>query len=237
MDDEKMDATDVAFYVNEINALLDEEKEINLDENTITPDIADNLAKSLEDIYFKLKDKKDKEFEEKMKKQRYERGYADSDVWNINYWFIRTLKPMLKQLRDTHMGSPACLDIEDDNPDDCHQKWNEILDRMIFLLQEMDEDTCSFKNVYEDDVMKSYDDFWGKYGTFGDGLKTEEELAKEKEQGNSRMLFPSDEPGRDDVKELFEKYYDIEKEIFDYREECKNEFFELFSKYFWALWD
>lgn len=108
---------------------------------------------------------------------------------------------------------------------------------MIFLLQEMDEDTCSYKNTYEDEVMKSYDEFWNKYGTFGDGLKTEEEIAKEKEQGNYRMLFPSDEPEREDIKNLFKKYYEEDRKINEYREKCKNEFFDLLSKYFWALWD
>lgn len=28
-----------------------------------------------------------------------------------------------------------------------------------------------------------------------------------------------------------------EKEIFKYRDECKNKAFEMFSKYFWNLWD
>ena len=51
------------------------------------------------------------------------------------------------------------------------------------------------------------------------------------------MYFPDDEPGRDDVKELTKNWLEECQAIDKYRDDCKNEFFELFSKYFWSLWD
>lgn len=76
----EVNATDVTYYINKINSLLDGKEKIKLNEDALTPEVANSLTKSLENIYFKLQNKKDKEFEEKMKRQRYERGYADSDV-------------------------------------------------------------------------------------------------------------------------------------------------------------
>lgn len=186
---------------------------------------------------------KDEAAEEAFEQQRVERGWADSDVWNMCDWFIDTIRPMLQHLRKTHTGSPSYLGTNYENEegilvnDTCHDEWNEILDRMIFLLGEMREDTCSQKNPYEEDVMSAYDRFHEKYGFFGDGLKTKGEKAAEEERGSYRMYFPSDEPGRDDIRELFDKYHAEEKKLHDYRNACKDEFFVLFSKHFYALWD
>jgi len=69
--------------------------------------------------------------------QRFMRGYSYGDVWNMDCWFIRTVKPMLIHLRDNHMGVPIEFG---DNPDG----WTDVLNEMIDNLTLMDED-----NVYE----------------------------------------------------------------------------------------
>ena len=124
-----------------------------------------------------------------------------------------------------------------DANNECDEEWKGILNRMVFLLGEMGEDTCTKKNPYEDAMAKAYEEFHEKYGSFGDGLKTEEEKEEENRIGLYRMYHPTDEPGRDDVKELFKKYMEEDHNIAKYRDDCKNEFFELFSKHFWNLWD
>ena len=43
---------------------------------------------------------KDKFFEKKMKKQRYKRGYSDSDCWGMYYWLTDTFPKMIYNLRD-----------------------------------------------------------------------------------------------------------------------------------------
>lgn len=228
---------DVNDYINLINDILkeDNQEELNIPESSITPEAADALGGSLRSIYRNLQDKRDREFEEKQKQQRYERGYADSDVWNMDAWFINIVRPMLQQLRNEHQSSPGRL-VEDEEGD-CHEKWDEILDHMIFLLGEMDEDSCSKQNKYQDAWWKAYEEFEAKYGFGGEGLKSDEERAKEKAEGVKRFYFPSDEPGRDDVKELTNKWMEEEKSLAVYRDQCKNEFFDLFSEYFWDLWD
>ena len=213
--------------------------------------------------------KEDRKREEKWKKQRADRGYSDCDVWNIDSWFISTLKPMLEQLGKNNMGYPMsickewydahehelgiafddwlCWPNEEEDPvgyklrsdaaEDCDRMWKSVLSRLAFLLGEMNEETCTKKNPYDEATFLAHKEFAKKYGAFGDGLKTEQEKAEEKEKGLYRMYHPSDEPGRDDVKELFKKSFDEETNLAKYRDTCKNEFFELFSKYFWDLWD
>ena len=56
----------------------------------------------------KLK-KKQKQKEKKWAKQRKKRGYSDCDIWNMRDWFISTVKPMIEQLRDNHMGFPESI--------------------------------------------------------------------------------------------------------------------------------
>ena len=52
---------------------------------------------------------------------------------------------------------------------------------------------------------------------------------------HSRVLhFPSEIP---EYKDIEEKYYEEEKALSQYREDCKNEALELFSKWFYSLWD
>lgn len=48
------------------------------------------------------------------------------------------------------------------------------------------------------------------------------------------LHFSSDLP---EYKEIEDKYYAEEKILSQYREECKNQALELFSKWFYYLWD
>ena len=106
MIDEKFDKDDLKYYLEESSKIIDKEVSIN-DEDLegITEKAIQTIVEPLQDLYVKLRKDKDDEFEDKMRWQRYERGYADSDVWNLNSWFMETLYPMLKTLRETHSGS------------------------------------------------------------------------------------------------------------------------------------
>ena len=117
--------------------------------------------------------------------QRFKRGYSYVDVWNINSWFIRTLKPMLIHLRDYGIGIPGILIAEGENK---RANWEAVLTEMIDCLTLMEED-----NVYE----KLFGENW-----------FEEDLALKEWQ-----------------------------EVCEVMEANKNRFFELFSKYFYYIWD
>lgn len=238
------------------------EVEYPTDYDNIDPKLAKELQKMI-----KIR-KKDAEFEKRMSQQRAKRGFGDNDVWSIDWWFIRTCKPMLAQLVKTHNGFPAFLELEwfNEHPelnmtydqwccwpsnendegyklrskafDECDQRWVNILNRLIFLLNEMNEDTCSMKNIYEKDWWNYHKKFDKKYPNKGNELKTDEELDMEKRTNTWLHVGPERDPDFGyDYKEISKKYFDYEKEISEYRDKCKDEFFEIFSKYFWNLGD
>ena len=167
--------------------------------------------------------------------QRVTKGYCDKDIWNIDYWFMNLMPDMLQQFKDTKHGSPSCLGTEyvDEHGifciDECHAEWDKILDEMIFLFREMNEETCQKKNLYQKEHEDVLQEFEAKYGIFG------EKLEEGKKNKLGRVLhFPSEIP---EYKDIEEKYYAEEKALKQYREDCKNEALELFSKWFYSLWD
>ena len=105
---------------------------------------------------------------------------------------------------------------------------------MIFLWRELDEETCSEKNKYEKEYSKASDEFYKKYGFFGEGLETEEEKEKAKKTGSRRMHFMNELPEYEEISRL---HMEEEKRLAEYREKCKDEVFDLMKKYFFALWD
>lgn len=115
--------------------------------------------------------------------QRFKRGWAYCDVWNMFGWFMIIIKPMLIHLYHNHVGVPMEFENNLDG-------WKEVLNEMIHCLDMMDE---------------------GKV--------------------RAHFGFIDDE----------DAFYNMTKEDYEmvYRamEENKNRFFELFSKYFFDLWD
>lgn len=150
----------------------------------------------------------------KWSKQRIVRGYADSDIWNM-YGYLQVLLPdMLEHLKNHRCGSPGYLGENYTNEDGilvndtCHEVWDKILDRMIFLWRETDEETCSKQNPYEEEYRKALDEFRDKYGVLGKKLQTPEELeANRKRGGGGTVHFMSELP---EYKEISEKYMDEE---------------------------
>ena len=115
--------------------------------------------------------------------QRFRRGYAYGDIWDMDWWFIRTIKPMLVHLRDYGIGVPNDLYLE--GHDNEREAWEAVLTEMIECLELMDKDNVEkYLGIMDDDYsVESY------------------------------------------------------KKVTDCMYEKKSRFFELFSKYFYALWD
>lgn len=202
---------------------------------------AEDTTKNKADTENTAQNTQDKEdIEAEYAKQRAERGYSDRDLWDIDCWFISTMRPMLIQFKETRTGSPAYLGKNYTNEkgftvnDTCHQEWDQILDRMIFLLGEMDDSTRTVKNNYEEEYNKAFREFAKKYGAFGEGLETKNE---EKDLGSKcfhKIHFMDELP---EYKEIHDNYMSERSRIAQYQERCKNEFFILFSEHFYSLWD
>lgn len=109
-------------------------------------------------------------------------GYSPVAQWETFEWFIDVMKKILTNYRYNRMGSPVVIDnffdVKEENPNDIvnEEAYNAILDRMIVLLDLMDEHNQLYNDM--------------------------------------------------DWKEADKK-----------KEDAKNEFFKLFSKYFYTLWD
>ena len=114
--------------------------------------------------------------------QRFKRGYSYGDIWDMDFWFIRTVKPMLIHFRDHGIGIPEELYVDGNNE---RINWENTLTEMINCLDLMDEDNA------------------------------------EKHLG----IDPDDYS------------FETTKKTWALMEENKNRFFELFSKYFYNLWD
>lgn len=221
------DLGDIKFYLEGCGKILG--KEMPFEDSTRlekSDELIQTLGKALNDIFMELNRRDEEAFSETMRKQRYERGYADIDVWDMSEWFINTAGPMLRQLRETHHGSPSYLgkNYVDENGNmvntECHEEWDRILDRMIFLLGEMKEETRTVSNPYTDEYDKALEEFQEKY--------------RQKENGDRKFHSLRDIP---EYKAVQDEYIEKEKELEQYSDQCKNEFFELFSKHFWDLWD
>ena len=108
--------------------------------------------------------------------QRMFKGYDSVDTFSTFDKFVERYTNILKELRNRHYGYP--LDLTE-------EKWDDILDEMIYHLHYMDEET----------VIK--------------------ELEKD---------VPDD-------------WYASSKTVWEVMDKHKNEFFKLFSEYFYNLWD
>lgn len=214
----------------------------------------------------------DKEFEIECKKQRAEKSYSKADVWNFNSWFTETLSKMLKDLADNHMGYPSEIDRQyfEKNKNklytqdygewisvtknkkqekqkekawvQCDEEWTEILNRMSYLLDEMDEEKCSWnveRDILQDKWWKFHEQFSKEYGN-GESLRTEEEKKYDEEYNVHTHIGPERHPDKEFVKEYKKaqnNLFKFEKEMFKYKTKCKDELFDLMKKWFWNLWD
>lgn len=135
-------------------------------------------------LYYRIKNKLIYDVDSlKARIQRFKRGYSYGDIWDMDFWFMRTVKPMLIHLRDHGIGIPNELYLQD--ADNERILWENTLTEMISCLELMNEDNA------------------------------------EKHLGIENKDFSVED---------YEKKWAL-------MEENKNRFFELFSKYFYCLWD
>lgn len=61
-------------------------------------------------------------------------------------------------------------------------------------------------------------------------------LLREASEETCSKKNPYEEEWKHDQNEYRDKYYEAQKEIWEYREACKTRGLELFQKWFWDLW-
>ena len=140
---------------------------------------------------------------------RIKYGYCSVDSWSIEDWFMAVMPELLSCYREQIYSCPEPDDYDEDAPDaeyvldEAYKDWIATIDRMIFLLREMNPRSCSVKNDLEDEFH------------------------------TARIEHRDPEY----MKKLEKDYYELDSMINQYRNDCKDEFFVLFSKHFWSLWN
>lgn len=173
----------------------------------------------------------------KYSKQRAIKGYCDRDVWSMCDFLEKLFPAMLTELKDNRYGSPNSLVEFDENGNEvsnCHDKWDEILNEMIFLWRETNEATCSKKNQYEKEYQQAREEFERKYGAFGEKLRSEKDIEHEKNTGCRIIYGLAKAP---EYQEIWDKYCQEQRNIEIYRHECKDKAFDLMKEFFYDLWD
>ena len=110
----------------------------------------------------------EKRIDFKSRWQRFRKGYSNRDVWEMRDWFIRTAKPMLRELSVKAYNYPE--EVGED-------QWRALLLEMAELLEVMDiwEDSAARKaaGIAEDDRSE-------------EGLR---QISAEKEKAKNRFFF------------------------------------------------
>ena len=90
-------------------------------------------------LYYKIRNViRDFRYDLRCRCQRFKSGYAYGDVWDMDCWFMRTVKPMLIHLRDHGISIPGDLYLEGEKNE--RAAWEVVLTEMIECLTLMDED-------------------------------------------------------------------------------------------------
>lgn len=168
-------------------------------------------------------------FNRKMAKQRAKRGFSDDMCWGMDYWFLETFPKMIINLRDMKNGYPE-LDFEE--VEKFPIAWIKSTSKEI--------DEINKKDGY--DIFDINDGFsrWQLILTriaycLIQANEESTEIKNEYEEEYFNQIFGN--TTNKNHKKLEKKYFDREEEIYKYRNEMKNEAFDLLKKYFWNLWD
>ena len=78
----------------------------------------------------------------KFRCQRFVRGWADEDSWDIAAWFTGQMKCILPEFYKNNNGIPAGMTEEE---------WNKIILRMIYLLDGMTDEGAA-EQLYGSDA-------------------------------------------------------------------------------------
>jgi hypothetical protein len=100
--------------------------------------------------------------------QRFKKGYSDRDVWEMRDWFIRTAKPMLRELSTKAYNYPEKVGED---------QWRALLLEMANLLEVM--------NIWEDSAAR-------KAAGIAENDRSEETyrlIGAEKEKAKNRFFF------------------------------------------------
>lgn len=85
-------------------------------------------------------------------------GYDEYATWETFDWFTNTMRSVLATYRRTHHGYP-CVSESQDEQTRSEKKFDEDLDKMVRLLDDMDENNPKYyEGEYMGDTHKQYNE-------------------------------------------------------------------------------
>lgn len=159
--------------------------------------------------------------------QRTTKGYCQRDIWSIYTHLEKLIPSMLEELKDTKVGYPSM-------PGMTEEKWDNILEQMIFLFKEANDETCTKVNPYEEEHTKALEEFEKRYGLLGEKLRTEDEKKDDEKYGMVHAHFMSE---LSEYAEIDKKWTEAEDDLTKYQSQCKDEALDMLKKYWYDLWN
>lgn len=163
--------------------------------------------------------------------QRIKKGFCYRDIWEIYGWFLNVIPDMLDEFKKSTNSIPGRFFKNDGSDTDeeragAAEKWREILTETAFLFREANEETCQKKNPYDEEYSSVLHRFIKRFGINGKRVK--------KKDGTYIVVQQlSDIPK---YRPLYENYHKAEKELCEYRENCRKKAMAMFTEYFYDLW-
>lgn len=117
-------------------------------------------------------------------------------------------------------------DIDFWGKDKCFDRWWIILTRIAWCLEQASDEN-EIKNIYAKDYLKA------KFNNASDIKDMFKQVVDDNNNETSLYELMTYEVD----KALEDAYWKKEEEIAEYKENCKNEAFDLIKKYFYNLWD
>lgn len=205
---------------------------------------------------------KDWFYERKYRRQRAKNKYSIDMCFSIDYTLLEILPKMLEEMRKMKHGYPQmedhfpevdlfsldfkvdCLrkleeefkeaDFDKPDLDDDFTRWQIILMRMIYCLQQADENQTEIENKYYEEFHRQSWPDTSNTKKFKDFWNTITEPVKFDKKGKPKLYkFKQNEVDP----ELKENYFKEVEKINKYKDDMKTEAFNLINKYFWCLWD
>jgi len=140
-------------------------------------------------------------------------GWCYTDVWELGYWLLAILPPMLRHMAEHGCGFPGDKDFP------TYESWRLWLDMMANAIESVQEENVEKQNEYEERFHNSFHI---------------REPRKETPESKFLTVTWSESP---DHKELSQLYFQRAKELTEEREEKLIKIFEELAKKIPALWD
>lgn len=142
--------------------------------------------------------------------QRITRGYCDEDWWNLGYWLLNILPPMLDDLADNANGWPQ----QDGFPE--FEDWQKYLRGIAANLRLCTEEAAEKMNEYQE--------------AFSENARKMRLEAPDKDGNRRAVWYDQDE-------DINKKYFDRCKEISEEQAAIREDTFYQIAQSLPAMWD